>query len=237
MDADLKLLSDKGQLDSSISLVLYHFNLKAKSKEDAAELDKKFGMPINQSLMLLKDKKDRIKLKIPITGDINNPEFDPTDAIIKATAKATTVTLVTFYTPYGLAYAGGNVLFNLATGMNFDPMVFDPGSSRLTSAHESQLSKLTELLTERPGIHLVLCGSTNLGDRDKLFSEIIDPKKAPPPPSAERLQQLKQLAMERQENVKNHLVTQGKIAHNRLILCEPEHSDQADAIAGVEISI
>ena len=237
MDADLKLLSDKGQLDSSISLVLYHFNLKAKSKEDAAELDKKFGMPINQSLMLLKDKKDRIKLKIPITGDINNPEFDPTDAIIKATAKATTVTLVTFYTPYGLAYAGGNVLFNLATGMNFDPMVFDPGSSRLTSAHESQLSKLTELLTERPGIHLVLCGSTNLGDRDKLFSEIIDPKKAPPPPSAERLQQLKQLAMERQENVKNHLVTQGNIAHNRLILCEPEHSDQADAIAGVEISI
>ena len=237
MDADIKLLSDKGKLDSNISLVLYHFNLKAKSKEDAAELDKKFGMPINQSLMLLKDKKDRIKLKIPITGDINNPDFDPTDAIIKATAKATTVTLITFYTPYGLAYAGGNVLFNLATGMNFDPLVFDPGSSMLTSAHESQLSKLSELLTERPGIHLVLCGSTNLGDRDKLFSEIIDPKKAPPPPSAERLQQLKQLAMERQENVKNHLVTQGKIAHNRLILCEPEHSDQADAIAGVEISI
>jgi outer membrane protein OmpA-like peptidoglycan-associated protein len=237
MDADLKLLSDKGQLDSSISLVLYHFNLKAKSKEDAAALDKKFGMPINQSLMLLKDKKDRIKLKIPITGDVNNPEFDPTDAIIKATAKATTVTLVTFYTPYGLAYAGGNVLFNLATGMNFDPLVFDSGSSSLTSAHESQLSKLTELLNERPGVHLVLCGSTNLGDRDKLFSEIIDPKKAPPPLSAERREKLKQLAVERQESVKNRLVTQGKIAHNRLILCEPEHSDQADALAGVEISI
>ena len=121
--------------------------------------------------------------------------------------------------------------------MNFDPLVFDPGSSMLTSAHESQLSKLSELLTERPGIHLVLCGSTNLGDRDKLFSEIIDPKKAPPPLSAERREKLKQLAVERQENVKNRLVTQGKIAHNRLILCEPEHSDQADALAGVEISI
>ena len=217
--------------------MLHHFNLKAKSKVDAAALDRKFGMPINQSLMLLKDKKDRIKLKIPITGDVNNPEFDPTDAIIKATAKATTVTLVTFYTPYGLAYAGGNVLFNLATDMKFDPLVFDPGSSKLTSTHDSQLGKLAELLTERPGIHLVLCGATNLGDRDKLFSEIIDPKKAPSPPSAERLEKLKQLAVDRQENVKNRLVTQGEIAHNRLILCEPEHSDQADALAGVEISI
>ena len=83
----------------------------------------------------------------------------------------------------------------------------------------------------------MLCGSTNLGDRDKLFSEIIDPKKAPPPLSAERREKLKQLAVERQESVKNRLVTQGKIAHNRLILCEPEHSDQADALAGVEISI
>lgn len=237
MNADLKLLSDQGQLDSNIALVLHHFKLKAKSKEDAAALDKKFGMPINQSLMLLKDKKDRIKLDIPITGDINNPEFDPTDAIIKATAKATTVTLITFYTPYGLAYAGGNVLFNLATAMNFDPLIFEAGLSTLTDSHEGQLNKLAELLVERPAVHLVLCGSTNLGDRDKMFSEIIDPKKDPPPPSTERLQELKKLARERQQNVKNQLVTVGKIAHDRLILCEPEHSDAADAIAGVDISI
>jgi len=237
LDADLKLLSIDGQLDSKISLVLHHFNLKAKSKEDAAALDKTFGMPINQSLMLLKDKKDRIKLDIPITGDINSPDFDPTDAIIKATAKATSVTLITFFTPYGLAYAGGNVLFNIATAMNFDPLIFEPGTSKLNNAQDEQLAKLAELLVERPAVHLTLCGSTNLNDRDKMFSEILDPKKAIPPLSTERMEKLKQLASERQENVKNHLVSVGKIAHDRLILCEPEHSDDADAIGGVEISI
>jgi len=236
MDADIKLLSNEGQLDSNIALVLYHFNLKAKSKEDAAALDDAFGMPINQSLMLLKDKKDRIKLDIPITGDINSPEFDPTDAIIKATAKATTVTLITFYTPYGLAYAGGNVLFNIATSMDFDPVIFDAGSSQLTDAHKGQLAKLAELLTERPGVHLTLCGMTNLNDREKLFTEIIDKEKIKPP-SAERLQKLVQLGSERQENVKDYLISVGKIAHDRLILCTPEHNDDADAISGVEISI
>jgi hypothetical protein len=237
LDADLTLLSDAGQLDSKIALVLHHFKLKAKSKEDAAALDKTFGMPINQSLMLLKDKKDRIKLDIPITGDINSPEFDPTDAIVKATAKATSVTLITFFTPYGLAYAGGNVLFNIATAMNFDPLIFEPGTSKLTAAQDEQLAKLAELLVERPAVHLTLCGSTNLNDRGKMFSEILDPKKDIPPPSAERIEKLKQLARERQQNVKNHLVTVGKIAHDRLILCEPEHNDDAVSISGVEISI
>jgi hypothetical protein len=236
MDAKLKLLSVDGQLDSNIALVLHHFNLKAKSKEDAAELDATFGMPINQSLMLLKDKKDRIKLDIPITGDINNPDFDATDAIIKATAKATSVTLITFFTPYGLAYAGGNVLFDIATSINFDPLIFEPGSSKLTDAQNEQLTKMIELLVERPGIHLTLCGFTNLNDREKISTEIIDPKKIKPP-SAERLQKLKQLGNERQESVKNHLVTVGKIAHDRLILCEPEHHDDAVTISGVEISI
>lgn len=236
LDADLRLLSTEGQLDSNIALVLHHFNLKAKSKEDAAALDETFGMPINQSLMLLKDKKGRIKLDIPITGDINNPSFNPTDAIIKATAKATTVTLITFYTPYGLVYAGGNVLFNIATAMNFDPLVFDAGSSQLTAAHTGQLTKLAELLVERPGVHLTLCGFTNLNDREKMFTEIINREKIKPA-SAERLTKLKQLGSERQEKVKNQLVSVGKIAHDRLILCEPEHSDDTESIAGVEISI
>ncbi len=237
MNADLNLLSKEGQLDSNIALVLHHFKLKAKSKEDAAALDKKFGMPINQSLMLLKDKKDRIKLDIPITGDINNPEFNPTDAIIKATAKATSVTLITFYTPYGLAYAGGNVLFNIATAMNFEPLIFDAGSAQLTDAHNEQLATLAKLLVERPAVHLTLCGSTNLNDRNKMFTEILDKTKPTPPPSSERLKRLNQLGSERQENVKNHMVSVGKIAHERLILCEPEHSDDAEAIGGVEISI
>jgi len=236
MDADLTLLADKGQLDSKIALVLHHFNLKAKSKEDAEELNKTFGMPINQSLVLLKDKKDRIKLTIPITGDINNPDFDPTNAIIKATTKATTVTLVTFYTPYGLAFAGGNILFDLATALNFDPLVFEPGSSELSDANREQLAKLAELLRERPGVHLTLCGYTNLDDRSKITTEIIDKEKIKPPAGA-NLEKLQQLGNERQQTVKNHLVDTGKIPHNRLILCAPEHSDAADAISGVEISI
>ena len=247
LDADLKLLAVDGVLDSNIGLTLYHFNIKATSKADADKLNKKFGMPLNQTLVLLRDKDDSIHLDIPITGDVNNPNFNPMDAIVKATSKAATVTLITFYTPYGLIYAGGNMAFNLATALNFDPIKFTPGSSEIIAESKEQLSNLSKLLTEKPQVHLTLCGVTNQQDALALFPELkeqleksnkegekssVDIKF-----TTEQSSQLDQLAKDRQDNSKNYLIDNHGIAHNRLIVCEPEYRKEEDAIAGVEINI
>ena len=157
MDAKLELLANDGILDSNISLSLYQFHIKPMSKEAAADLDAEFGMPLNQTLALLRDKDDSIHLDIPITGDINNPDFDPMHAIVKATSKAATVTLITFFTPYGLIYAGSNIAFDLATALNFDPLDFKPGEAKLDEMNKEQLNSLTGLLTETPQVHLTLC--------------------------------------------------------------------------------
>jgi Domain of Unknown Function (DUF748) len=247
LDADLKLLAVDGVLDSNIALSLYHFNIKATSKEDADKLDKKFGMPLNQTLVLLRDKDDSIHLDIPITGDVNNPDFEPMDAIIKATSKAATVTLITFYTPYGLIYAGGNVAFNLATALNFDPVSFAPGSSEIGSESKEQLSNLSKLLTEKPQVRLTLCGVTNRQDALVLFPELKkqqqkndDGKTASIGDiilTAEQLSKLERLGNDRQENIKNYLIDNHGIAHDRMVLCAPEYSQDDDAISGVEINI
>ena len=238
LDADLKLLAIDGQLDSVVDLKLHKFNLKAVSKEDAKALDDMFGMPINQSLILLKDKKDTIKLSIPITGDVNNPNFDPTNAIVQATAKATTVTLVTFYTPYGLAYAGGNVLFNMATALNFEPIPFDVGSSEMTSAGKEQLDKLATLLKEKPHLHLTMCGMTNLTDIHELYSRTKNLKEGEELKlKPKQIEKLEAIAQERQTKAKDYLVNTHAIDHSQLILCAPEIHMDAESITGVEITI
>ena len=239
MDADLKLLAVDGILDSNISLSLYQFHIKALNKKDAEELDRKFGMPLNRTLVLLRNKDGSIHLDIPITGDVNNPDFDPMNAIVKATSKAATVTLITFYTPYGLAYAGGNILFDLATALNFEPITFAAGSSELTDDNTAQLDRLADLLTEKPGIHLTLCGATSRRDSEALFPERGPDKPDVPAPalSAEQLGQLEQLARQRQVNSKDYLVKKKSIDHDRLILCAPEHNTDKEAVSGVEIII
>ena len=249
MDADLDLLATDGVLDSEVKLVLYHFNIKAVSSKDAAKLDKQFGMPLNQTLVLLRDKDDTIKLTVPITGDVNNPDFDPTNAIIATTSKAAAVTLITFYTPYGLAYAGGNLAFNLATALHFDPIKFAAGSDKLDGDNREQLDNLSKLMTAKPGIHLTLCGITNQQDVRALFPEYNkmlgstgseDDEHADVAQvklSDKQLATLKQIAKQRQVNSKNYMVSQDNIDHARLILCAPEHKPDIKEYSGVEISI
>jgi len=241
LDADITLRATEGILDSNVALSLYHFNIKPMNKADAEKLDKKFGMPLNQTLVLLREKDDSIHLDIPITGDVSNPDFNPYDAIIKATSKAATVTLVTFYTPYGLIYAGGNALFDIATALNFDPLEFTPGSAELQDANKQQLDKLAKLMADKPQIHLTLCGVTNQSDLYALYPDskkLQDDKNTSDIPlTSEQVSALKKLATARQTNSKDHLVNAAKIDHDRLILCEPEHQTGKDAVAGVEINI
>jgi len=202
-------------------------------------------MPLNQTLVLLRDKDDSIHLDIPITGDVNNPDFNPMDAIIKATSKAATVTLITFYTPYGLIYAGGNMAFNLATALNFDPIEFSPGSSELQSSSKEQLDGLSKLLIEKPQVHLTLCGVTNQQDIFMLYPERkIEKQREENKTNAitiafteEQTSRLSELASERQINSKNYLVNTRGIEHDRLILCAPEHKEEDEAVSGVEINI
>ena len=249
LDADLKLAVNKGIIDSNMKLALHHFELKALSKKEAKELDSEFGFPLNSSLSLLRDRDNTIRLEIPVAGDVDNPEFDPSDAIVKASSKAITTAVVQYYTPFGLVFAA-NKLFDLAKAMNFEPLMFEANQSVLSEVHHAQLDKLSTLLAERPGVHLTLCGVSNMQDKDVLLpasanqgeendkknvtTKSVDTNQAKPL-SKEDLELLKKLAHARSANVKDYLVHTKKIKASRLVECAPEF--EAEGISGVEISI
>lgn len=227
LDADLKLGIKKGVIESSMALSLRHFELKELSKKEAEELNSEFGYPLNSALSLLRDRDNTIHLNIPVNGDTANPEFDPGDAVFKASSSAISTAVVQYYTPFGLIFAVG-ALFDLATALTFEPVIFDPNMATLTPAHHEQLNKLATLMTERPGIHLTLCGISNAEDKNALFpaEEAI---------SKEKLKKLKELAESRSSTIKNYLVNDKAVKASRLIECSPEF--EKEEIAGVKISI
>ena len=249
LDADLKLDVDKGIIDSNMGLALHQFELKTLSTEEAEELNSEFGFPLNSSLSLLRDSDNTIRLDIPITGDVDAPEFDPRDAFVKASSSAITAAVLSYYTPFGLVFAAES-LFDLATALNFEPIVFDAGEAELNARHREGLDKLATLMSERPGIHLTLCGISNDVDKDKLFpvpakadapaqeQQSEAPKEQPDtvkPLSKENIITLKQLAESRSANIKNYLVNKKSINASKLIECSPEYV--GDEIAGVKISL
>lgn len=235
LDATLTLKAEQSVLDSNIGLTLHQFELKASSKEDANKLDAEFGLPLNTSLSLLRDRDNSIQLSIPITGNLQNPDFDPNDAIKKATSKAITAAVLNYYTPIGLVIAADS-LFSLATALRFEPIEFESGSAQLSDTAITELGKLTQLLNERPGVRLTLCGLSNTADRVHLHSDTANQTADNLNLSAEQKHSLEELAEKRAATIKQLMIEQGTDA-SRLILCAPEHIESNDAISGVTISI
>jgi hypothetical protein len=239
LDSDIRLKADKGILDSNIALTLNQFELRSLNKKEAKKLDSDLGFPLSTALSLLRDSDNRIKLDIPVTGDINNPDFDPADAIRTATSKAVTAAVLYYYTPYGLILAA-NAAFDIATALRFDPVTFDAGQSTLNPKQTRQLDSVASMLNERPGVHLTLCGISDSADTALLYPDVI--KAAEKSETRQvvlndaQTRALSQLAEKRGEAVKNYLVNNKKIDASRLIVCEPEYRQDSKQPV-VEISI
>ena len=238
LNTDIKLSALNGTIDSLLDLNLKKFKLRPISEKEKAKLNKDLGlgMPLNAALNLLRDGDDNINIKLPITGDVNNPDFDPSDAIYTAMSKAITATIINYYTPFGLITVAGG-LFDLATALRFEPIIFNANESNIATSHEASLDKVVQLMQQRPMLDLTLCGFSNLEDISIVSPTLYSETKAKPekaPLIDKVLPELTALASKRSENIKTYFVT-NEIAADRLILCEPEY--QQDGIAGVELSL
>lgn len=234
LDADLKLKADNNVLDSEVDLALHQFTLVALSAADREKIDASFGFPLNTSLSLLKDRENRIELNIPITGDLQNPDFDPSDAITRATSSAITAAVLNYYTPFGLITVADG-LFSLATALKFDPVEFDSGTSDIIQVDDASLEKIIALMRDRPGIVVTLCAFTNSADRKLLLPATAEIASDELELEAEQAARLAELGEARATAVKDFLV-QAKINPGRLVLCASEHLE-GEGLAGVEISI
>jgi len=234
LDADLRLKAERAVLDSLVDLTLNEFTLTATSAENEAKLDSSFGFPLNASLSLLRDRENRIQLEIPITGDLENPDFDPNDAIRQAMSSAITAAVLNYYTPFGLVTLADG-LFSLATALEFEPVVYPAGVSDIAQTETAELDKIATLMTERPGVDVTLCGFTNSADRIALFAETAEVAADELELTGEQLAALAQLGEARASAVKDYLVAK-QIDAARLVLCDSEHAEGAE-LSGIEISI
>lgn len=141
MDLDLGYKLDDGKLQGSNDIVIHDLQLGDRvAYEGAADL------PLGLAVALLKDSQGRIKIDLPVQGDVNNPSFDfgqvIGDAIRTLVARAATA-------PFRLlgSLVGGG-------GDEFDRLQFAPGSADLTPPERQNVAQLAEALQQRPALGL-----------------------------------------------------------------------------------
>ena len=229
LNADIKIIAKGGKLDGLFDLDFKHLKLKSLSKEEKEQTKKDLGigLPLDLALDMLRDKDNSIKLKVPVTGDIDNFKLDPSDALYKATSKALTAAVINYYTPFGLVTLAEGI-YDLATALHFEPINFDHGDSELGPDQLINLDKIVSMMTERPKIVVSICGFVNFADLDMITEQesiqLNDFDKGDQL-DEDKQKRLLQLAENRSENVKVYLVEKG-IDASRLVLCAPEYKNK-----------
>lgn len=146
INLDLHYRIEKGQLTAENKLVVEKLQLGEKvDSPDAVDL------PIRLAVALLKDTDGKIQLELPVSGDLNNPQFS--------------VMPIVWQTLRNLVLRAASAPFKFIAGLvsggsdvDISTVQFAAGSSKLDGDAEGGLNTLAAALKERPMLRLEVEG-------------------------------------------------------------------------------
>jgi hypothetical protein len=255
MDAEITLDINKGEMDGNFDLRMRNFEVVQADPGKTPEIDNQMDVPLGSALAMLRNKKDEISLDLKLQGDIQNPEFGIQDAINKALAKAMKFATLSYlkYTlqPFGTYIAIAEVIGKAGkeiSKVGLDPVMFAAAEIALDETASQYLEKVKEVLTNRPKLRIELCGKAvskdrfALTERRKAAQKKEDERGGVKQETAEEEitvpdEVLLDFARERAKLVKEWLVTQHSIDHQRIYLCLPEIDETPDKEPYVELRL
>ncbi|PHQ24353.1 hypothetical protein CLH62_15705 [Marinobacter guineae] len=145
MDLDLGYRLADGKLEGSNAIVLHDLELGEK-----VEIPGAMDLPLSLAVALLKDSEGVIRMDIPVTGDLGDPNFELGGAVRSAIGDAIgTIVSAPFRFLAGLLGAGEEDLQRIA---------YPAGRSDLTPPQRQRVGLLRKALVKRPELALELAG-------------------------------------------------------------------------------
>ncbi len=152
---DVQYLIDGKKLDSKNDIFIDQLTLGNKVESENA-----VKAPVKLAIALLKDRQGRIKLDIPVTGSLDDPEFSVWKIVIKVLMNLLAKAATAPFALIGSLFGGGEELGYVE---------FDYGSSALLDAGAKKIDTLAKALYDKPELKLDITGYVDIErDRDGL---------------------------------------------------------------------
>lgn len=234
VDSDVTMQIENNQLKSEIDLRMNQLKLDPEDPARIEDFQQKTTLPLNTALSLLRDSDDNIKLKLSISGKMDDPKFDLNDIINTALGKSLKMASVSYLKlllqPYGSLITVIQMAGKAAGHIQLDPVTFSAGSAELSAEATPYLKQVSKLLEKR-SLNMQLCGFATMQD----LTAISKGKEKVIPPAGHPA--LEALAKQRAESIKSELVNRHGVLPKQLFVCHPELDRAADGIARAELSI
>ena len=166
LDVDLQYAIDAGKLNGANRVVIRDFELGEKLDVPGA-----MNLPLELAIALLKDQDGQINIDLPVSGNLNDPQFDVSSVISKAVFDLLTNLITSpFQMLAGLLGEEDDAL---------DHIDFAPGRAELAPPEKEKILHLAQALKMRPRLGLVVPGVVDPeADRGKLQFDALDARMA-----------------------------------------------------------
>ena len=142
---DLQYKVHNNQLAGTNQIVIDNLTLGERvDSPDALKL------PLQLAIAILKDSDGRIELGVPVSGNMNDPQFDYGAVIRKAISTVLTRIVTAPFRALGRLFGG--------SGEKLETIDFDPGSDKLLPPEREKLKQVAQVLSKRAQLKLSVPG-------------------------------------------------------------------------------
>ncbi|NJD56567.1 MAG: DUF748 domain-containing protein [Nitrospirae bacterium] len=160
---NLQYLIEKKKLDAQNKILLDQFTLG--SQVDSPDATK---LPVRLAIALLKNRRGEIDLDVPVSGQIDDPQFSLGRIILKILVNLLVKAATSPFALLGALFGGGEELSYVE---------FDPGIHDLNAQGIKKLDTLVKALNDRPALKLDIEGHADLEkDREGLKQYLFNRK-------------------------------------------------------------
>ncbi len=158
---NVEYLMEEGKLEGKNSIAIQQLTLG-----DSVESIDAVNLPIKLAIALLKDREGNINLDLPVSGNVDDPEFRVGKAVVTVLKNLIVKIVTSPFAALGALVDGGEELSYLD---------FDAGESEIGPENAEKMDKLATVLYERPGLNLDVRGTAVLeADRDALRARLLE---------------------------------------------------------------
>ncbi len=148
LSLDLKYKVAQRKLSGENTVLVDQLTLGQKTDSPDAT-----SLPVKLALAVLTDRKGQINLDVPVTGDLNDPEFSFGRVILRTLVNLLEKVALAPFSLLGAVVGGG--------GDDLKEVVFQAGSATLTPAETEKLAKIAKALEERPALNLEIAAAAD----------------------------------------------------------------------------
>lgn len=208
---------DNDELSGNTDLLIRHIEFDTKIASAPGVVNTTASMPLNVALDLLKDSDGNVDLSIPISGDINAPEFGliniTTFLVKKASMMAAKDYLMKTFVPYANVVSIAMSAADAILKVRFNDLFFVPKQIQTSVTEDTFVAQFAQLLIDKPDTHVTICPIA--------VPEDINLKNGTAVTEPEQIEQLNAVSLQRFNSFKTLMIKQHNIPSSRIILCTP----------------